>query len=67
LDRARATTDLPARRAAYKEVQAKIACDGPIAHIGYSQLFTALRGNVSGFEIIANRSLSSLADVTLAR
>ncbi len=67
LDKARASTDLPTRRAAYKEVQAKIACDGPIAHVGYSQLFTAVRGSVTGFEIIANRSLSSLADVTLAR
>jgi peptide/nickel transport system substrate-binding protein len=67
LDKARATVDQPARRAAYKEVQAKIACDGPVAHIGYSQLFTALRGTVNGFDIIANRSLSSLADVTLPR
>jgi peptide/nickel transport system substrate-binding protein len=67
LDKARATTDQPTRKAAYKDVQAKLACDGPIAHIGYSQLFTALRGTVTGFDIIANRSLSSLADVTLAR
>ncbi len=67
LDKARATIDLPARKAAYKEVQAKIACDGPVAHIGYSQLFTALRGSVTGFEIIANRSLSSLADVSVGR
>ena len=67
LDRARATVDQAARKTAYTQVQRTLACEGPIAHLAYGQLFTALRGNVQGFEIIANRSLSSLAGVSIAR
>ena len=67
LDRARATVDLAQRKASYGQVQKIIACEGPIAHLAYGQLFTALRGNVQGFEIIANRSLSTLANVQVAR
>jgi peptide/nickel transport system substrate-binding protein len=64
LDQARATVDPAQRKAAYNEVQGILACEGPIAHIAYGQLFTALRQNVQGFDIIANRSLSSLKDTT---
>ncbi|MGQ0662166.1 MAG: ABC transporter substrate-binding protein [Pseudomonadota bacterium] len=67
LDRARATLDPAARKAAYAEVQRVLACEGPVAFLAYGQLFTALRGNVQGFEIIANRSLATLANVSLAR
>lgn len=67
LDRARATVDGAARKTAYAQVQRTLACEGPIAHLAYGQLFTALRGNVQGFEIIANRSLSSLSGVSIAR
>jgi peptide/nickel transport system substrate-binding protein len=67
LDMARVTLAQPERKKAYDEVQRVLACDGPIMHIAYAQLFTALRANVTGFEIIANRSLSSLADVTAGR
>ncbi|MCP8936962.1 ABC transporter substrate-binding protein [Alsobacter sp. SYSU M60028] len=67
LDRARATTDTAARKADYAKVQKTLACEGPIAHLTYGQLFTALRSNVQGFEIIANRSLSSLADVSVLK
>jgi peptide/nickel transport system substrate-binding protein len=67
LDRARSTIDAGARKTAYAQVQRTLACEGPVAHLAYSQLFTALRSNVQGFEIIANRSLSSLAGVSVAR
>ncbi len=67
LDEARASLDPARRKAAYDEVQKTLACDGPIAHLTYGQLFTATRANVEGFDIIANRSLSSLAAVGLAR
>ena len=66
LDSARTMQDAVARKAAYATAQGILACDGPIMHIAYGQLFTALRANVTGFEIIANRSLATLAD-TAAR
>ena len=67
LDRARAGTDEAVRKRNYAQVQRMLACDGPIAHVAYGQLFTAMRNNVQGFDIIANRSLSSLGGVSLAR
>ncbi|MBM3599059.1 MAG: ABC transporter substrate-binding protein [Alphaproteobacteria bacterium] len=65
LDRARAATDMGQRKTAYAQVQKTLACEGPIVHLAYAQLFTALRSNVQGFDIIANRSLSSLAGTSL--
>ncbi len=67
LDAARAMTNQPQRREAYNQVQRMLACEGPIAHIAYPQLFTATRANVRGFEIIANRSLSNLVNTTLGQ
>jgi peptide/nickel transport system substrate-binding protein len=67
LDKARATSDQAQRKAMYDEVQTTLACDGPIAHLTYGQLFTALRGTVQGYEIMANRSLSYLRDTGIAR
>ena len=64
LDSARTMQDAAARKAAYDKAQRILACDGPIMHIAYGQLFTALRANVQGFEIIANRSLTTLSDTT---
>ncbi len=67
LDGARTMQDTTARRAAYDKAQRILACDGPIMHIAYGQLFTAMRANVTGFEIIANRSLMTLSDTSVAR
>ena len=64
LDSARTLQDAAQRRAAYDKAQHILACDGPIMHIAYGQLFTALRANVQGFDIIANRSLATLADTS---
>lgn len=64
LDKARATTDAGQRKAMYAEVQKTLACDGPIAHLTYGQLFSAMRTNVQGYEIMANRSLSYLRDAS---
>jgi len=57
LDRARTTVDAAQRRQMYNQAQNILACQGPIAHLAYAQLFTALRSNVQGFEVVANRSL----------
>lgn len=65
LDEGRSASASAQRKAAYDQVQRHLACDGPVAHMTYGQLFTATRTNVEGFSIIANRSLSSLASVGL--
>jgi peptide/nickel transport system substrate-binding protein len=66
LDKARAMTDPAARKAAYDQVQRVLACQGPVAHLAYAQLFTALRSGVSRFQMMANRSLASLVGVTVS-
>jgi peptide/nickel transport system substrate-binding protein len=66
LDSARVELAQPARRAAYSKVQSLLACDGPAAFMTYGQLFTAMRSNVQGFDIIANRSLATLATTSSA-
>ncbi len=67
LDRARSITDTAQRRALYTQAQQILACQGPIAHLAYAQLFTALRSNVQGFEMLANRSLWYLRQASVAR
>jgi len=64
LDDARADLDAASRKTSYKLVQKLLACDGPAAFMTYGQLFTAMRDNIKGFDIIANRSLTSLANTT---
>lgn len=64
LDAARAELNQPARKAAYDRVQNLLACNGPAAFMTYGQLFTAMRANVAGFDIIANRSLMTLANTS---
>jgi peptide/nickel transport system substrate-binding protein len=67
LDSARVENDKVKRKASYDRVQSLLACDGPAAFMTYGQLFTAMRANVQGFDIIANRSLATLANTSLAR
>lgn len=66
LDEGRSTIDPAARKAIYDQVQAKLACDGPAAHIAYGTLYTAVADGVSGFEIYPNGRLTSLVNVTVA-
>jgi len=65
LDRARASLDPAARRAMYADVQRRLACTGPVAHLTYGQLFTAARPNVEGYRLMPNRSLQTLRETTL--
>ena len=64
LDAARADANAASRKTAYASVQKLLACNGPVAFMAYGQLFTAMRDNIKGFDIIANRSLVSLANAT---
>lgn len=66
LDEGRSTADPAARKAIYDQVQAKLACEGPAAHIAYGTLNTAVAAGVEGFEIYSNGRLTSLVNVTVA-
>ena len=65
LDKARTTPVKIERQALYKQAQAALACQGPVAHLAYGTLFTAMRSNVSGYEMMGNRATRYLkqADV----
>jgi len=67
LDDARTMQDKGKRQAAYKEAQDILACRGPISHLAYATLFTAVRNNVQGYELIATRSTRYLRETSLAR
>ncbi len=64
LDDGRRDLNAASRKATYAKAQSILACDGPVAHLAYGQLFSATRTGLDGFDIIANRSLSSLAKVS---
>lgn len=67
LDGARVEADQAKRKTAYDRVQSLLACDGPVAFMTYGQLYTAMRQNVQGFDVIANRSLATLANTSVGR
>jgi len=60
LDQARTSQDQAARKAAYDKVQQKLACSGPVAHLTYGTLFSAMNSKLQGFETMPNRSLLML-------
>ena len=66
LDEARRLSDPGERKAIYDRLQARLACSGPVASIAYATLFSAARLELKGYEIMANRSLVSLRDASLA-
>ena len=65
LDEGRKLTDPAERKTVYDQVQRKLACSGPIAHIAYGNLSTAVNNSVTGFEIYSNGRLSSLINITV--
>ncbi|MCB5174287.1 ABC transporter substrate-binding protein [Microvirga lenta] len=64
LDSARTMQDQAERKKAYDQVQKKLACSGPVAHLTYGTLFSAMRDKLQGYEVMPNRSLSTLRDAT---
>jgi peptide/nickel transport system substrate-binding protein len=66
LDSARSSQDQAERKTAYDEVQATLACTGPIAHVAYATLYSAMGDKLQGHEIMANRSLATLKDASLS-
>ncbi len=65
LDEGRTTTDMAARVEIYDELQQRLACEGPIAHLVYGTLFTAVADEVEGYQQLPTRSLRYLREVTL--
>lgn len=65
LDEGRTTTDPDARYEIYAELQRILACDGPVVHVAYGTLFTAVRDNVQGFEQMPTRDLRYLRETSL--
>jgi ABC-type dipeptide transport system, periplasmic component len=65
LDKARTLQDQAARKTAYDQVQKTLACTGPVAHLTYGTLFSAMRDKLKGYEVMPNRSLVTLKDASL--
>lgn len=65
LDEGRQLTEPSARKTVYDKVQRKLACEGPIAHIAYSNLSTAVNDAVTGFDILSTGRLASLKMVNV--
>jgi peptide/nickel transport system substrate-binding protein len=64
LDSARTLQDQAARKTAYDQVQKKLACSGPVAHLTYGTLFSAMRDKLQGYEVMPNRSLVTLRNAS---
>jgi len=65
LDEGRIETDQAARKAIYDQLQTRLACEGPVAHLAYGTLSTAVNNDVKGFEIFPNGRLTSLINVSI--
>lgn len=65
LEQGRTETDFEARKEIYDEVQRRLACEGPVAHIAYGTLFTGLQDEVEGFQQMPTRGLRYLRETTL--
>lgn len=64
---ARATSDSAERKRLYDDVQMRLACQGPAAHLAYGTLFTAVSADVAGYDMVATRSTRGLREVTVAK
>lgn len=65
LDEGRTETDPAKRKEIYDDVQRTLACEGPVAHLAYGNLFTAVNNKVDGFEIYPTGRLTSLVNATI--
>lgn len=65
LQAGRTTTDPGERQEIYADLQHRLACEGPVAHVAYGTLFSAFGDSVSGFEQIASGGLRYIRNITL--
>ncbi|MET0527175.1 MAG: ABC transporter substrate-binding protein [Microvirga sp.] len=64
LDKARTLSNQAERKAAYDTVQKKLACSGPVAHLTYGTLFSAMNSKLQGYDVMPNRSLMLLRNAS---
>lgn len=65
LEAGRTTTDKDARYEIYANLQRKLACEGPIVHVAYGTLFTAIADEVEGFQQMPTRGLRYLREASI--
>ena len=65
LDAGQAAVSLSERQGIYADLQVALACDGPVVHVAYATLFTAIADDVDGFQQTPTRSLRYLRNVEL--
>jgi len=65
LNAGRTNAEMADRQEIYAELQHILACEGPVAHIAYGTLFSALGEGVNGFEQIASGGLRYIRNITL--
>jgi len=63
----RAETDAAKRKPIYDEAQKILACDGPVVHLAYGTLFSAVRDDLQGFSPMPTRSLRTLRDAHIGQ
>ncbi|SHI30784.1 ABC transporter substrate-binding protein [Wenxinia saemankumensis] len=66
LDEARSLTGTEARKEIYDEIQRKLACEGPVAHIAYADLSAAVAEGVSGYTISPIGRIADIATIDVA-
>lgn len=66
LDAGRKSNDMAERKADYDELQKTLACEGPMAHLAYANLTTAVGPKLTGFVIHPMGRLTSIKDAVLA-
>ena len=64
---ARSEQNQGVRKTLYDQAQRILACTGPAIDLAYGTLYTAVRGNLQGFEPIATRSLRYLRETKVQK
>ena len=64
---ARTARDPAERKRLYDTAQKTLACQGPVVHLAYGTLFTAIRNDVQGYEPNATRSLRGLREARIGQ
>ena len=67
LEAGRSEVDPSEREAIYAQLQEKLACEGPIAHLAYGDLYTATTEGVEGYEVVGDRSTRYLRQTSVAQ
>ena len=63
---ARTTQNQADRKHLYDQAQHILACQGPVVHVAYGTLFTAIRADVRNYQPNPTRSLRGLRDASIA-